>query len=146
MLEPHDVWLNVRRSKIIALLGFSSLVVLICVTDAGYSPKFSAPLRDLPYGDKIGHFMLYGLTALLLAFAFPRAWRLGRLRIPYVIIAFLCFTLAEEWSQSLFASRTADPLDVLAGCSGILLATWTAARVKTRLERRQKGCSLTLDK
>jgi polysaccharide biosynthesis protein VpsQ len=127
MLEPQDATPR-KKTKVVALLALLCLILIICVANAGYSPRIGRHLLHLPYGDKLGHFILYGLTSLLLACAFPRAYRLGRLQLPRVIVFFLLFTLAEEWSQSLFASRTADPLDALAGCVGIFLGTWVAAR------------------
>ncbi len=98
--------------------------------NSGHLPSLVASIYNIPNGDKIGHFGLYGLIALFLALAFPRKWQVGRLHIPIIMLIFLVFAIGEEWSQSLFPRRTADPIDALCSCVGILTGTWAAYWVK----------------
>ena len=103
--------------------------------DTGHLPSFASAIYHFPNGDKAGHFGLYGMIAVFLALAFPRVCHVKRLRIPIVIAAFLIFSVAEEWSQSLFFRRNADPIDALCSCAGILAGAWVAYRV-----RKPKKC------
>ena len=55
--------------KWLAIL-FSLLIILIIVlADMGALPQFLQVWKDLPYGDKVGHFILYGILTLLVDLA-----------------------------------------------------------------------------
>ncbi|MEI7947392.1 MAG: VanZ family protein [bacterium] len=118
------------KIKLVAFLGFSFLLYLLWAADSGHLPRFASSIYHFPNGDKIGHFGLYGMVAFFLALAFPRVCHVKHLRIPIVIASFLIFSVAEEWSQSLFFRRNADPIDALCSCAGILVGTWAAYWVR----------------
>lgn len=118
------------KIKLVAFLSFSFLIYLMWAANSGHLPGFVASIYEFPNGDKIGHFGLYGLIAGFLSLSFPRTWQVGRLRIPLIMVIFLAFAIGEEWSQSLFPRRTADPVDALFSCLGILIGTWAASRVR----------------
>ena len=118
------------KVKLVAFFSFSCLLYLMWAADSGHLPNLATSIYHFPNGDKLGHFFLYGLVAFFLALAFPRVCHVKRLRIPLVILAFLIFSVAEEWSQSLFYRRNADPIDALCSCAGILMATWVVHRVR----------------
>ena len=121
--------------KTASFLGFLFLLYLMWAADTGHLPGFASSIYHFPNGDKVGHFGLYGIITFFLALTFPRTWQVKRLRIPIVIAAFLIFSVAEEWSQSLFFRRNPDPKDALCSCAGILAGAWAAYRV-----RKQKKC------
>lgn len=121
------------KIKIVACLVFAFLLYILWAADSGHFPGLVASLYAFPYGDKVGHFGLYGLIALFLALAFPRVCHGKRFRIPIIIVAFLIFSVAEEWSQSFFYRRTPDLIDAVCSCTGILFGTWVAYRWKNRL-------------
>jgi VanZ family protein len=114
------------KIKVLALLGFLSLLYLIWAANSGCLPAMATAIYEFPNGDKISHFVLYGLIAFLLTLAFPRTWQARRFRIPIITLFFLLFAIVEEWSQSLFPLRTADVIDGICSCLGILVGTWTA--------------------
>lgn len=125
------------KMKLLALLGFSFLVYLMWAADSGHLPDLAISIYDIPNGDKAGHFILYGLLALILTLAFPKTWQAGRIPIPVFMVFFLVFAVGEEWSQSLFPRRTADVVDGVCSCLGILAGTWAAYyRMKKSDERR----------
>lgn len=78
--------------------------------------------HDVPLGDKMGHFLLYGLLALLLNWAldFRRVNIRARSFLLGSVIVF-SFAVVEEFTQLAFASRTFDLGDVMADVAGIYL-------------------------
>jgi VanZ family protein len=118
------------KPKILALLFLLFILLVIVVADAGAMPPFLRAVYDFPNGDKLGHFILYGILAFLLASAFPRPARLGRVSVPMVILALLIFAGLEEYTQQFFSTRTSDLIDLTFSFLGILTGTWLAGRRK----------------
>jgi VanZ family protein len=118
------------KTKILALLFLLFILLVIVIADTGTMPPFIHALYEFPNGDKLGHFILYGILAFLLASAFPRPARLGRISAPVVILALLIFAGLEEYSQKFFSTRTSDLVDLTFSFLGILSGTWLAARRK----------------
>ena len=118
------------KMKIAALLFFLFMMFVILAADTGRIPSLIRTMYDFPNGDRVGHVVLYGIFAFLLASAFPRKFRLGRILLPVIIVALLIFSVVEECSQSLFSTRTPDFIDLICSCTGILLGTWGAYRWK----------------
>jgi len=123
---------NVRNIKFFALLCLLFLVYLMWGADSGNLPDYARVLYDFRYGDKVGHFVLYGGVALFLSLAFPRAFKVLFFRIPYVTVFFLLFALGEEWSQTLFPRRNPDFLDAACSALDIILGSWAAGQIKKR--------------
>ncbi|TVP43499.1 MAG: VanZ family protein, partial [Halomonas sp.] len=85
-------------------------------------------VRAIPYGDKLGHFCLFGFLTLVVVVALRfRAVTVGKFRIYYGVILVAVFALGEELSQALLASRTFDLLDLTADTLGILAASLVAS-------------------
>jgi VanZ family protein len=83
-------------------------------------------LYAYPNGDKLGHFLLMGLLAFLIALALPRRWQ---------ILALILLALAltgEEFSQRFFSGRHSDWLDLACSLAGMTvfggLALWLTRR------------------
>jgi VanZ family protein len=90
-------------------------------------------LYDFPNGDKLGHFLLYGILSLLLNLAFLSRPSVNPARTIWTVSLVLSILIGlEEWSQSLFDSRTMDIVDLLASYAGVtvfaLLAWWMRKR------------------
>jgi len=124
----QDPYFNVlkMKAKVAALLFFLFLLFVIWAADTGHMPSLFRAMYDFPNGDRVGHVLLYGILSFLLSFAFPRAVQLFRVSLPITIFALLLFSAVEECSQSLFSSRTADAIDLVCSCTGILLGYWAA--------------------
>ena len=114
------------KAKLAALLFFLFFLYIVCAADAGHLPAFFRSLYDFPNGDRVGHVIIYGILGFLISRAFPAGVRLGRVSLPIAIIALLVFSALEEWSQSLFSTRTADPIDLACSWTGIFLGNWVA--------------------
>ena len=115
------------KMKLIALLFLLFILLVIVAVDQGSLPHFIHALYNFPGGDKIGHFALYGLLAFLLAYAFPRPARLGRISIPLVVLILLFFVALEEYSQRFFSTRSSDLVDLTFSFLGVLAGTWLGA-------------------
>jgi polysaccharide biosynthesis protein VpsQ len=120
--------------KYIAVVFTIFIVGVIILADRNALPPFIRAVYDFPNGDKLGHFILFGLlnffiTRAVLA-SFPSRPR-GRLTLSVGLILALLVTL-EEYSQKFYPSRTFDLIDLLASCMGLLVGGWTAFRLKKR--------------
>ena len=115
------------KAKAAALLFFLFLLFVIWAADTGNMPSLFRAMYDFPNGDRVGHVVLYGILSFLLSLAFPRAVHLFRFSLPIAIIVLLLFSAAEECSQSLFSSRTADAIDLVCSCTGIFIGYWAAS-------------------
>lgn len=123
--------------------GLSRLVVLITVVfigciiwvlyqaDMGKVPAIFDWVRGLPNGDKLGHFMVFGVLTLLLNVSLKfRTVRLVFMPVYWGTLCVALFSVGEEISQYFIPSRRFDLLDLLADAGGILtftLITWCLA-------------------
>ena len=77
-------------------------------------------LGMLPYGDKIGHFLLFGCLAFFLSLALKRlGFYLFTWKIYWGCALVLSFALIEEVSQYFLPTRTLDIWDIAADAAGI---------------------------
>jgi polysaccharide biosynthesis protein VpsQ len=119
--------------KYISALLFVFIIAVIILADKGNLPHSIRAIYDFPNGDKLGHFILFGLLnffltrTLLSSFpSKPRRW----------MALLVCLTLAllialEEYSQRFFSTRTFDMLDLLASYLGLLIAGGAAYKMKS---------------
>jgi VanZ family protein len=112
--------------KTFALLFLLIILLVIVAADLDAIPPVVRDLYRFPGGDLLGHFVLYGLLAYLLARAFPRPLRLGRFSIPIIVLPLLALIALEEFSQSFFAARTASFSDLAFSFLGVSVGTWLA--------------------
>lgn len=97
-------------------------------------------VRSLPYGDKMGHFAVFGLMVLMLNLCF-RFQTLGRgwCQIYLGTAIVTSFAVAEEISQYFIPSRTFDLYDLAADAAGVTLFTglsWLCAHYLRKVESR----------
>ena len=110
---------------------FSLLIVIIVMSaDAGILPRPLGKLYAYPGGDKAGHFLLFGILSFLLNKSaltlFPRR---SPARVFLTVSLLLVILIGlEEWSQSLFPSRTMSLSDLLASYAGVSLFALLAYR------------------
>jgi VanZ family protein len=108
------------------------LVVIIVLADTRHLGALGA-VYDFPYGDKVGHFVLFGLLSLVANLsvfeARPNADRKRLAVITSLILALLIGL--EEFSQRYFPTRTSDWLDLTASYLGMAFFAWLAVRIKT---------------
>jgi polysaccharide biosynthesis protein VpsQ len=98
---------------LLAVLSLGFVAFIVFSADEGSMPIFIKHLYDYPNGDKLGHFLLMGSLAFVVALALPESWKLRGL----LVLAGL-LTL-EECSQMFFPHRTFDLLDLACSLAGI---------------------------
>ncbi len=132
-----------------AFAFFSFLIWVIVAADSGAPNYFLQLAGSLPYGDKIGHVLLFGALALLLNYATKaRQVALGPVRLYLGVVLTLGFALLEEGSQLLFPSRSFELLDILADLLGVTLATIATSgfyQLRARYRRRRVALAQQTD-
>jgi hypothetical protein len=103
----------------VAFLGFIAWIIYLANT--GQSSIFFKFVASIPYGDKIGHFCLFGLLTLGVNFAFKlKFYTLVSFEIYVGSTVVFFLVLLEELSQYFIPSRTLDVTDLLADVVGII--------------------------
>ncbi len=118
--------------KTISALFFIFIIAVIVLADNGSLPRSIRAVYDFPNGDKLGHFILFGLLDFFLVRAFlsshpsrPRGW----VTLSIGLILALLIAL-EEFSQKFFANRTFDLIDLFASFLGVVVGGWAAYKTK----------------
>ena len=105
----------------IALAYFATLVTVVVAADAGWLPNQLEWLHDLPFCDKVLHFVLFGLLGLVanLALASYARWSLARAIVIGSILVLIVAT-AEESSNLFFVRRDWSLGDLMANYLGVI--------------------------
>jgi VanZ family protein len=114
--------------KYISSIFLIFIVAVIILADNGSLPHSIRAIYDFPNGDKVGHFILFGLLSFFIIRAFlssfPSKPR-GRVALSIGLILAL-FIALEEWSQQFFSTRTFDLVDLLASYAGVVIFAFLA--------------------
>jgi polysaccharide biosynthesis protein VpsQ len=112
----------IKSIRILTALAFLAIIVIILFADFRIIPKKIFSLYDFPYGDKVGHFFLMGLFALLVNMSL-NMHKISVFSVSILLgsLIVVILTTVEEFSQSFFPSRTASIFDLAASCLGIFL-------------------------
>ena len=111
------------------ILLFSFILWMVVSADTNQSNIIMDLGHSVPMGDKIGHFILFGILALLLNVSLSfRQIKIHKRRFHLGSIVVLVFAIAEECSQLGFSSRTFDFVDMLFDLLGIGLLSSVAFR------------------
>lgn len=94
-------------------------VIVFLADQKQYQPLFRR-IREMPYGDKLGHLILMGLFSFLLNMALGcRTWRVWRIKLLRGSLIVALLVTAEEFSQLFFRTRTFDLIDLVFDYVGI---------------------------
>jgi VanZ family protein len=125
--------------KYIAVVFLIFVASVIVLADHGGLPHSIRVIYDFPNGDKVGHFILFGLLDFFLTRAFlssfpsrPRGWVTLSIGLTLALLIAL-----EEWSQQFFSTRTFDLLDLLASYAGVV--TFAFLAVAWRKPNKQRS-------
>ena len=113
------------------------VILIIILADAGILPRYLGPIYDFPNGDKVGHFILYGILAFLVDLSLFRSFPdRSRKLIALLFGLILAFAITlEEISQQYIPSRTFSLFDLLMGYLGVAFFSWFALNWK-QIEQR----------
>lgn len=107
------------------------IILIIVLADTGKLGIFGF-IYHIPYADKVGHFILYGILTLLINLTLfrsvPNQNRIWVALISGLVLAFLIGI--EELSQRHFAARTFSLDDLSASYLGVMFFSWVALRVR----------------
>ena len=110
-----------QRILVLIAIGFFGFIGwVIYLANTGQKSVFFELVEAIPYGDKLGHFCLFGLLTLFinLAFKFITLNIAGR-PIYLAVLIVSTFVILEELSQYFVESRTLDFVDLIADFVGI---------------------------
>ena len=116
--------------KWLTLLFTLFIILVIIFADLGKLGILGV-INQIPYGDKAGHLILYGILTLLLDLTFIRALPSRSPRLLVVTIGLILALIigAEEYSQQFFAKRTYDLVDLTFSYLGVVFFSWVALRI-----------------
>ena len=122
MLAPNMKW--------ITFLFALFIILIIVLADKGQLGLLRL-INQIPYGDKVGHFILYGILTLLMDLTLFRSLPLQSPKWVTVMSGLMLALLIgiEEFSQQFFASRTVSFQDLFAGYLGVIFFSWLALRI-----------------
>ena len=114
--------------KYLAVFFSLFIIGVIILADQNAIPPFIRALYDFPNGDKLGHFILFGLLNLILTLTFLRALpNQTPRRVALSVGLILAIAIAaEEFSQQFFSARTFDLIDLTASYIGLIVGGWAA--------------------
>jgi VanZ family protein len=113
-------------------LGF--IIWIIYLANTAQNSVFFELVASIPFGDKLGHFLLFGLLTLAANFVFKlKKITLFSINIYAGSVIVFFFALIEELSQHFIASRTLDANDFIADIIGIVVFSVLTKRISRHL-------------
>src|SRR6185436_7085573 len=102
------------------------IILIIVLADRGILSHYLGFIYDFPYGDKAGHFILYGiLTFLINLTTFEARPDQNRKLLAIKIGLILALLIGlEEFSQRFFVDRTFSLLDLSFSYLGVIVFSW----------------------
>ena len=129
------------RLILIATVLFGLFIAwIVYLADTGQDSIFFEVVKVLPLGDKLGHFVLFGLLALGANLALKHMGiRWGRWLVPAGALVVFVLAAAEELSQMFVSGRTCDITDLLADMAGIVVFTMAGLFLVARKRGKRGG-------
>jgi VanZ family protein len=108
---------------------------IIYLSNTAQNSIFFELVARIPYGDKLGHFCLFGLLTLGVNFVFKlKTYTLISFNIYVGSTVVFFFVLLEELSQYFIPSRTLDITDLLADILGIITFSLVTKLISNYIE------------
>ena len=129
------------KLKWLAIIYTLFLVALVFLVDQKQYQFLFRFVRQTPYGDKAGHFLLMGLFSLIINLALScRKIRIGRFSLLTGSLIVMLVVTLEEFSQIFVRYRTFDLSDLFFDYTGIFLFGLLANYLtKLRLRRQDRA-------
>jgi VanZ family protein len=115
------------------------IVVIVVLADMRHL-GFLYAVYDFPFGDKVGHFFLFGLLSLVVNLSvlgsasgpLIQSQVDNKSKVVKASLILALFVGLEEFSQRWFPARTSDLFDLSASYLGIAVFAFVALKKKTR--------------
>ena len=116
-----------------ALLFFLFICSVIIMADNNSDSIFFDFVRALPYGDKLGHILLYGALTTLMVIALKfKTISIRKMNVQLGSILVLSFAFIEEITQLFLVNRTFDLNDIVSDVIGVVVFTVITTRYVNR--------------
>ena len=116
----------------------SFMVAIVCLKNAGLAAPFFSFFGQVPYHDKIGHFVLMGILGFLAVGAIAPRLSMPPKKATVRVLGVLIVLIAlEEFSQGFLPRRTLSLSDFLFGVAGALSCGWLAHTLNQRFKNKQ---------
>jgi VanZ family protein len=126
--------------RLSVLLFALFLLLVIVLANTGKVGDVFGWVYYIPYGDKVGHFVLWGILALLVSLAYPTSRvQILSLKILKSNLIVCIAPVLEEISQLFFPERSASLIDLAAGLVGIFILGEVGAWLQRHLFARGKN-------
>jgi polysaccharide biosynthesis protein VpsQ len=121
--------------KWLTILFTLFIILIIVLADTG-NLGILGVVYHIPYADKAGHFILYGILALLIDLTLFRSIPDQNRILVVAISGLILFLLIgiEELSQRSFSNRTFSLGDLSASYLGVIFFSWLAVRIVLKKE------------
>lgn len=110
------------RIKIVTAIYIFILAVIVVLADFSGTQYLLDFVGDIPFGDKIGHFLLMGTFSFLLNLALQartlQFWKINFLLGSLIVLALVTL---EEFSQIFVGGRSFDLTDLIFDYAGIFV-------------------------
>jgi VanZ family protein len=114
----------------LAILFSLFICWIIFLADTGQKIFASTYVRHLPFGDKAGHFLLYGILAFLVNLALNnRKVNILSQRVLLGASLVLAFAVLEEFTQIYLSTRDFEVWDILCDLGGVICFSWLSIKV-----------------
>ena len=111
-----------KAISLLSALFLAFIIWIIYLANTGQNSIFFEFVASIPYGDKLGHFCLFGALTLAANFAFRlKQVHFVGLNIYRGSALVFLFVLLGELSQHFIPNRTLDISDFIADVFGILV-------------------------
>jgi len=110
------------RIKVLTVIYIFILAGIIFLADLRGTQYLLDFVRNIPFGDKIGHFFLMGILSLLVNLTFSvrniAVWKLNYLLGSLIVLVIVTL---EEFSQKFIRGRSFDLFDLAVDYLGIFI-------------------------
>lgn len=125
--------------RLSVLLFALFLLLVIVLANTGKVGDVFGWVYFFPYGDKVGHFVLWGTLALLVSLGFPTSRvQILTLKVLKSNLIVCIPPVLEEISQFFFPERSASLIDLAAGLAGVFILGEVGAWLQRHLLARGK--------
>lgn len=127
--------MSLRASRWVLAAYLAAIASIVLIANLGGTHAVFGFVAWVPFGDKLGHFVLMGTLAMLTDLATGRhEWKLGRVRVPSGPMVIAALVTAEELSQLALTTRSFDLVDLAADFAGIVALVGLSRALSARSE------------